>query len=779
MAQMGFKQRLSKGFKGFGRFQVSHGAILTYTALILILVIAFTVRVLPIRWEIPLGTLGLNEFDPYYQYTITNHMVQNGLLSPYYPTHWIDTQQFYPAGIDMGMSLPSLPLTAAALYNVVSFLGVNIDLMSFCSLMAPILGVVAVFILYFVGKDMGGKSVGLIAALIMALSPAVIQRSSLGFFDTETVGVISLLLFIFLFLRAIDKNRSFSSMVLYSLGAAGALAYFSGGWGAAYYLIGLAALFVVALVLMKRYSQRLLISYSITFGLGLFLATMVPFLSPSYLTTGVVLPVAGVFVLLCIAEVFNAQLPTRTKTLITAAFLVVLVGGFVALVGFGDLSNIAAKFGSVLDPFERAALPIIESVAEHRITAWGSIYYELGISVLFFLTGLYFAVKNPTNRNVFLAVFGLTTLYFAGSMVRLLVLLAPAFALLAAIGIMTLLKPFFALLRESRTKTVVKSKRGLKRVGKEYSLIAILIIFTLLVSTYAFTPQTTQATNLPALYPRVYGAVYNPITISSASLPVTPYEPIPEWRNMLSYTRNNLESTTVVSSWWDYGDWLGMFGNVTTLCDNTTTNTTQIENVAYSMMANETQSLKMLEHYDADYVLVFVTLQMLISDTGTLSGVQFGGYGDEGKWYWMARISGEAESRFLSNETFGTQWMTNDYRWTNETTFGNYTLGTDWADLNGNGQADQGETFPNLMGQNSTIFKLMSNAEQQWANKYGVTVSDQTGELPSFFTPAYISGLEADPQTVAYQYGGLVPLVALYQIDWDAYYAATNSTAPP
>ena len=48
--------------------------------------------------------------------------------------------------------------------------------------------------------------------------------------------------------------------------------------------------------------------------------------------------------------------------------------------------------------------------------------------------GMYFAVKNPTNRNVFLVIFGLTTLYFASSMVRLLVLFAPAFALLGVNG---------------------------------------------------------------------------------------------------------------------------------------------------------------------------------------------------------------------------------------------------------------------------------------------------------------------------------------------------------
>jgi dolichyl-diphosphooligosaccharide--protein glycosyltransferase len=754
---MGFKQQLSKGLRGIGRLQVSHASVLTYTALLLILLIAFTIRVLPIRWEIPNGSLGLNEFDPYYQYTTTNYMVQHGILSPYWPTHWINTQQFYPDGIDMGLSLPSLPMTAAILYDIVHGLGVGIDLMSFCSLMAPLLGTLAVLVLYFIGKDMGGKTVGLLSALIMALTPSIIQRSALGFFDTETVGVLGLLLFIFFFLRAIDTNRSLRSMFLYSLGSAGALAYFAGGWGGAYYLVGLISLFVIVLVLIRRYSQRLLLSFSITFGLGLFLSIMVPFLSPHYLTTGVVLPVAGVFALLCIAEVLRTKITARTKTMLASIFLVIFVGGFAAVVGLGDISGIAAKFGTVLDPFTRGNLPIIESVAEHRITAWGSIYYELGISILFMLMGMYFVTKNPTNRNVFLIIFGLTTLYFASSMVRLLVLLAPAFAILASIGVTGILKPFQTLLKESGT-LASKSKRSLRKIGREYSGIAVIIVFLLLMSNFAFSPQTGGQ-------PRVYGAVYTPITISAASLPITPNEPIPQWRNMLSFTRNNLQSTTVVSSWWDYGDWLGMFGNVTTLCDNTTTNTTQIENVAYTMMANETQSLKMLSTYDAKYVLVFVTLQLgLSSDQTQISSVNFAGYGDEGKWVWMARISGEAETRLIQQG-----WMNDQYHWTNETYFGNTTI---------NNSTGQQQFVWNSNGLNSTIYKLMSNAEQQYASQYSLPVNDQTAEAPTYFTPAYIAGLEITPSESG-QYGLLVPLVALYKINWDAYYAATNSTASP
>ncbi|MCJ7763369.1 glycosyltransferase family 39 protein, partial [Candidatus Bathyarchaeota archaeon] len=655
---MGIKQTLSKGLKGFGktRIQVSHGSIITYTALLLILFIAFTIRVLPIRWEISSGTLGLNEFDPYYQFSLTRHMVQNGLVSPFWPTAWINTQQFYPAGLDMAQSLPSLPMTTAIFYDVVSAIGVNIDLMSFCSIMAPLLGMLAVFIMYFVGKDVGGKPAGLLSALILALMPSYIQRSSLGFFDTETIGIVSLLLFIFLFLRAIEPNRSLRSMVLYSLGSAGALAYFSGGWGAAYFLIDLAALFVVVLVFIRRYSQRLLLSYSITFGLGLFIAIAVPVISPNYLLTGAVLPVVAVFALLCIAEVLRANITARTKTILAVVFLAIVVSGFVLVAAFGDITTIAGKFTSVLDPFQRASQPLIESVAEHRMTAWGSIYYELGIGVLFFLTGMYFALKNPTNRNVFLVIFGLTTLYFASSMVRLLILLAPAFALLVSVGALGVLKPFFTLLQETGAQVATKSKRSLKKVGREYSAIAILIIFALLVTNFSFSPQSGGL-------PRVYSAVYSPMTITAASLPITPNEPIPEWLNLLSWTRTNLQSTTVVASWWDYGNWLGYVGNVTTLCDNTTVNATQIENVGYSFMANETQALKMLSKYNASFVLVFVTLQEVLSSDGTsISSVKFGSYGDEGKWMWMARISGEANDR-LTKAGF----MDSQYQWTNET----------------------------------------------------------------------------------------------------------------
>lgn len=684
-------------------------------------------------------------------------MVQNGLLSPYLENNgqgWINYQQWYPGGLNMGRSLPALPMTTAALYLVISWLGVNVDLMTFAALFPAIIGALSCLIIYFIGKDMGGKTVGLFAALFLALAPSFLQRTALGFFDTEVLGILGLLLFIFLFLRSIDETKSLRSSILYSAGSGGALAYFIAAWGAAYYLLGLAVLFVFLLIVLKRYSQRLLFSYSITFGLGLFIATKVPIISMNYITSGVVLPIAGVFILLCLSEILRHNLSARAKAWLTGGSLAVIVGGFVALWQLGFISGIAGKFITVLDPFIRASAPLIESVAEHRISAWGNIYFDLGFSILFFLVGLYFTLRNPTNRNIFLLIFGATSLYFAASMVRLLVIFAPAFSLIAAMGILGILKPFYTLLKEA-PQIAIKSKRRLARVSKEYSGIAIFLVFVLLVTNLAFSPQTGGT-------PRVYGQAYSPITISAASLPLGGSLPSPaeEWLNMLSWTQNNLQSTTVVCAWWDYGYWLSVLGNVTTLADNATINTTQIENVGYIFMAPEDKAMQMLKAYDAKYILVFITLQLAQSTTDQGSYVvQFSRFGDEAKWSWMARISGEAKQRFI-DEGF----MDANLQWTDENAFGapNNQTGTwDW----------------NSVGQNSTIYKLMSYAKQRWADVSGAPAGvsvDTPGVQPTYFKEAYFSGEELNPVTASTQYSGLIPIVALYEIDWASYYNATG-----
>ncbi len=747
--------RVSNSLKSLGKlgFKMDHSRIIAISTLAIILFVAFSLRVLPIFWEIQSGAIRLNEFDPYYQYSLVNHMVQDGLLSPYYPTQWVTTQQWYPSGLNMAISLPSLPLTTAILYQIVSVFG-NVDLMAFCAMMPVVFGTLACFIIYFLGKDFGGRTVGLFSALFLAMAPSFLQRSALGFFDTELPGILGLLSFIFLFLRAIDQNRSLRSTLIYSVGASLALAYFILGWGAAYYVVNLAALFVLTLVLLKRYNQRLLISYSVTFSIAFIIATQFPYFGLGYLVSGPIIPVVAIFVILLLAELLRFNVSAKTKLTITVAAVVALVGTFIPLWILGYLGSIAGKFISVVDPFLRSAAPLIASVAEHRISAWGNIYLELGVGVLFFIVGLYFVIKNPTNKNIFLLIFGITSLYFAASMVRLLVIFAPAFAIIMALGLMGILKPFYNLLKETPS-TTIKMKRKLMRVSKEYSGLAILLIFVLLVTQFAFSPQ------VEGMKPRAYSSAFAPTSLSSSSLPIAFNTNIPQWLDMLTYTATDLKSTDIVVAWWDYGYWLSILGNVTTLADNATVNSTQIENIGFAFMGTEEQALKMISTYGQDrakYILVFLTLiagESSSSDSTTPAYTAYQwGYGDEGKWFWMARISGGANERLLN-----ANFMTPTDQWTDEFYFGNYSGTTN-------------QWVWNARGMNSTIYKLLTNAEAEYCLSTGGLLSSSS----TISEPTYFSMKKLMAPTNPLQYSGAIPVVALYEIDWAAYNNATKTT---
>jgi dolichyl-diphosphooligosaccharide--protein glycosyltransferase len=734
------KESFVNGIKSLGRLRpkVNHGQILTFAALGLVLLLAFTIRTLPLRWEIQVGSVHLSEFDPYYQYSLANQMVNHGLLSPYWPTQWVDTQRWYPYGMNMGVSLPGLPFVGAVLYDTVRFLGFNYNLMSFLALLPPLMAALCALILYFLGKDIGGKPVGLLAALFLAISPALTSKVTLGFFTTENVGIVALPAFVLFFLRAVDEERPINSAIAYSLGSGAALTYFILGWGASYYAIDLAALFAFVLILLKRYSRRLFLVYSLTLGPSLlFSISTQTEISTSFVVTSAVLPVAGVFFLLCLNEIINNLTSARERFMFVVLFVVGIIGGFIVITASGLLGSISGKIITVIDPYLRAASPLIESVAEHAISSWGSMYYDLGIAILFFVVGLYFLARNLTNKNLFTLLFALTLVYFAASEVRLMVILAPAFALVAAIGVVGISRPFITLLKEP--PRLAGKRKALEHVGKEFSGVAIFLIFLVLVTNLAFSPQSGGV-------PIAYTQAYQPVTLTGGSLSITPNQPVTEWLDMLRYLNNFQSPSTVVVSWWDYGYWLSFLGNVTTIADNATINSTQLENLGFIFMANETYSLNMLKRYNASYILVFDTFDY----QGNMA--DWAG-GDNGKWTWMAEISGSGQQRFID-----TGFIDQASSWQNESSFGMYNSTTNqwvWNDA----------------GTNSTIYKLMYWGKDVWCQANGVTDPDAASVTqPIYFTEEFFSGLTLTPSDAESYYGGIVPLVCLYKINWQLYY---------
>lgn len=725
------REKLGSALKKLGnlRPKISHATLMTTMVVALILLIAFVVRMLPMRWG-----FYLSEFDPYWQFRFTEYLTKTGVgtwfdaSNPASWLNWVDTARWYPLGANVPkLAYPGLPMTGSILYQIVQLLGINISLKDFVIILPAIFGTMSVLVIYFLGKDMAGKGAGLLSALFLALNPTFISRVSFGFYDDESNGILAVLLFALLFLRSLDKERPMKNALLYMIGSGLAIGYITAAWGASLYPIAMTTLFVFVLLLMRRYSTRLLLSYSITFGIGLFIAIHVPKLGPGWLLDSAILPVFGVFLLLLLSEILQAVTTTRWKITYAALFFVVILGGITVLSQVGVIATPVGKFISVLNPFERLNVPLIESVQEHRVTAWGTLYYDFGVGVLFFLVGLFFVIGNLTNRNTFLAIWGLTGLYFATSMVRLMVLLAPAFCIIWAIGVTGMIKPFLTIVREAPKISVGKKQMG--RVGKEFSGIVILMIFVLLTLTVA----------LP--FPRVFTHAYTPTTIASDSIGVGPsFGPMPDWINALAWMRT-LPPNTIIVSWWDYGYWITIEGNQTSLSDNATFNTTQISLVGAVFMSNETQAIQILKsnfngpHGRPGYIVVFTTFQ-----DDSSKNYPEAGYGDEGKWRWMAKIAG--------NFTFAKG---------NDSLFGNYSIGKD-------NTAPAGQT-PNLIdnrvGLSSVIYKLMYYAHDRVLLGYDAKTAASNVKMEGYFTEAALFPFSRPTYNI-----GIDPIVAIYKVNY-------------
>jgi len=721
------------------RPKISHGTLLVFSSLLVIFVLALSVRLLPLRWG-----MTLSEFDPFLQYRFTEKIVNDGYFSW---LDWRDPQRWYPWGAYVPKrNLSGLPLTAATLYMIISALGVNVGLKDFCIIFPAVMGAITCIAIYFLGKDIGGKTVGLISALILALSPTYITRTSLGFFDDESVGVLGVILFFLFFLRAIDEKRSAESSLVHGSLAGMSLGYLCLSWGAALYPIGITALFSLLIIILRRYNERLLITYSLTFGICLFIASSFPSPGTKFLTSWPILIAGGVFLLLCLNEIVRRVRTTRWKIIYVAAFFVSLIGGFFVLSYFGYMGSVAGKFIAVLNPFAREGSPLIMSVQEHRMTSWSSLYYEFGITAIFMILGFFFAAGNLTNRNIFLILYGATSLYFASSMVRIIVLASPAVGLLGGLGIVGLIRPFMTLAKEQRFAPRKRAYTGL--IGKEFSAVPVIMCFLLLMASFAFPS------------PRVFSHSYSPTTLFSGSMPIRPNKPVTEWVYALQWMKNNLPENAVVFSWWDYGYWITVEANRTSVADNNTFNTTQIALIGRIFVENETNALKLLSTLKApskgpafskppEYILIFT----VIYDDGR--SYPYVGFGDYGKWTWMLQIAANSSKATEKIEdlceSIGVQRKIDigDYIYKNMSTI----------------PPEEGGKF-----YDSLIYLLMEHARYKVVSDRNpnANITDPANIPEHEFFKSHFELVYPRQGKQLNSYGGYVPIIAIYRVHYNS-----------
>lgn len=605
----------------FARTHIKRETIILQIALICIMAVAILIRFMPAFKY----TWTLTASDTYSQLiaarTIDSQINSHGFLGSLLSfLTYVDPSMWYPnSGVrDFGTTQNlGTPLTAVIVRRVFLLFGINFSITQAAFIAPAFCGSLTVLVAYYLGKEVANKRVGLFSAFFLSVSPGHLQTSIAGYFDSEAVGLLLMLLTFYLFLKAL-RTGSLPISFFSGLSLAGLLL----SWSGATYAIQLISLYAVILILTNKYSERLLTAYSVTVLTALSFAVLYPTSGPSILL-GIngLIPLAVLGLLIAISfytyhkETFD-KIPFLTvNNLVYAGYALIL--GAIAFIIINFIVPIVptfrTKFITIIVPFFRNSSPLTQSVAEQIINAWGTMFKQLFLLEFFIPIAIIYFYKKPTENNIFMLLYLFTALYFSGSMVRLILILAPAAAIGAAKAVDEILLPF-AMVRQEKFFLSKRKRTVSVSIGQEHVSIAFIVIFSVLALN--FLQGVTIA-----------GQIIKPASID---IPVYQgaghYSLNDDWYQAFDWIGRDSPTSSVIASWWNYGYWLTL-ANRTTIADGATLNSTQIGNLGALLMSSPDVALKIASYYDVNYIVV-LTAAGLTNIPNDLSNMQ-----------WMVKIA--------------------------------------------------------------------------------------------------------------------------------------------
>jgi len=571
----------------------------------------------------------IHEFDPYFNYRTTQYLASEG----FYEFHnWFDDRAWYPLGRIIGGTIyPGLMVTSAILYHVMHFFHITIEVRNVCVFLAPLFSSFTALVTYQLTKELKDSGAGLIAASMIAIVPGYISRSVAGSYDNEGIAIFCMLLTYWLWIKSVK-----SGSLLWSTMCSLAYFYMVSSWGGYVFLINLIPMHVFALMLTGRFSHRIYVAYSTVYCIGTILSMQISFVGFQPVQTSEHMAALGIFGL-CQIHAFVDYLRFRLSAkhfeilfkslVILSATIAGIIGAILTITG--KVAPWTGRFYSLLDPsYAKNNIPIIASVSEHQPTTWSSFYFDLQMLVFMFPVGLYYCFSKLTDANIFIIIYGVTSIYFAGVMVRLMLVLAPVACILAGIGISSVLSTYMknVELTSSQQPAQKHPNRKGKQTDPSYPIknevatfMVGLVTFFLISYTFHCTWVTSEAYSSPSI---VLSAKQN-----DGSRII-----FDDFREAYYWLRQNTPEDAKVMSWWDYGYQITAMANRTILVDNNTWNNTHISRVGQAMASPEDKAYEIMRELDVNYVLVIF---------GGLTGYASD---DINKFLWMVRIGGSTDT---------------------------------------------------------------------------------------------------------------------------------------
>ncbi len=600
---------------------------------------AFIIRSYPIKYG-----FALNEFDPYFDYRATKYIIDNGFEAY---LKWHDTESWYPEGRDVPKtSQVALHLTAATLYKIFGF---GSSLLNFVIMFPVIIGSLTTIVIFALVRNLGGTSAGMIASLLFAFMPAIIQRGNLGWFKSEPLGLFLGLLSVYLFLSSI-KHNNLKFIILKAIGAGFVLGLANSSWGGIQYFSIPIAIFFFALPFLRKDS---IFIYGIIVFTVVTLITAGSFPRPGISFViglpGIAMTVGMIFAI--VGTVIRKKSSTKniTRNLVAALGIFIILG--ISIFAIGAYQPSSFRYLVAVNPFLSSHNPLVESVAEHTTPTVVDYFTDYSILLIFAGFGVWVAFSKRTDMTVFALIIGITGLYVSATFARLMVYSSIAIVILASLGIYELTRSIMQNRIEASNKITEREFRKNIKEGKILPQVkpTVKIIF---VAVIIFLISIPLIDYNGLIYPKNFNWLSSADIPSSIVNGATGFRmQVEDWTDALDWISNNTPKDSVIASWWDYGYWITTLGNRTTLADNATINQTRIANIAQMLMSEPETGTKIAQNLKADYVVVYIVADRHNGPNGN-SFYTLGSGGDESKKQWFMRIGGFNEKDFVEDDGF-------------------------------------------------------------------------------------------------------------------------------
>lgn len=608
----------------------------------------------------------IHEFDPWFNYRATHYMTENGF---YNFLNWFDNTAWYPLGRIVGGTVyPGLMVTSAAIHYLLSCLHIPVHIRDICVFLAPTFSGLTAIATFLLTKEVWSTGAGLFAACFIAISPGYTSRSVAGSYDNEGIAIFALQFTYFLWVRSIKTGSVFWAVLT-------ALSYFFmvAAWGGYVFIINLIPLHVFVLILSGNFSSKIYTAYTTFYTLGQIMAMQVPFVGFQPVKTSEHMAAAGVFGLLQIVAVLsflqNRLSRKQSIALFVGTLLFTFCVGLFAIMFLtyaGYIAPWTGRFYSLWDTgYAKIHIPIIASVSEHQPTTWVSFFFDLHITAAIFPAGLWFCAKNVNNERMFLILYAVTAVYFAGVMVRLMLTLTPIVCVLSGIAFSSIFEKYATEDNEVKKSAEIKELKDTNdrrfydkanhktkptkgtasfitpsttgnadsndQIGVNLrSIVLVVFLFVLLMYVAHCTYVTSNAYSHPSVVLQSHTNDGSRVIMD-------------DFREAYYWLRKNTPEDARVMSWWDYGYQIAGMANRTTLVDNNTWNNSHIALVGMAMSSNESFAYEIMQKLDVDYVLV-------------IFGGVIGYSGDDiNKFLWMVRIAEGEHPKIIRESDYFTE----------------------------------------------------------------------------------------------------------------------------